>query len=61
MPRRKVDGSADLKRKSPDTDDAGRPKRAMKEKGVPGWEEYDDGALLVFNKDMEGRAKVRYN
>ncbi|KAK3851702.1 hypothetical protein Pcinc_041666 [Petrolisthes cinctipes] len=58
MPRRKA--NTDLKRKSPDSEerDTGRTKRAKEQKGVPGWEEYDNGDLLVLNKDMEGRAKI---
>lgn len=40
-----------------------KPKRArtVAESSEEGWEEYADGAVLVFKKDMEGRAKVRIN
>nr|XP_045608307.1 uncharacterized protein F21D5.5-like [Procambarus clarkii] len=64
MPRRKaeIEQSSEKRKNSVGDENTERPKRArtqtQTEKGVEGWEEYDDEALLVFNKNMEGRTKV---
>ncbi|XP_071529360.1 uncharacterized protein F21D5.5 isoform X1 [Panulirus ornatus] len=62
MPQRRSGaGKTESKRNSSEEQKSRpEPKRSRTEAGSSekGWEEYADGALLVFKKNMEGRAKV---